>query len=362
MTPLLYTVSLFLLTFLVLALSLAPALSEWYGKKDSAPLRVVREQDANIRHFANSFKTQVATFFDEHSIEPSHPPGPLETVWHVNEPVTFLGNTEFPQFKPDEILARLVNRVLIGCGDLLLPGDMVFEKEVYCRGSLRTSDKTAFRALYSEKEIVLGAESVVVRWLHSDDVIHVGPGSQLFGRLSANNRAHIGMGCEFERLSSPTIRFAGEQIGAIKAVRRVSRDPWVPDDGIEAVDTDTLKARSDLTIGDRLIVEKNLIAKRGLSIGAEVEVRGSLKAYRTLRIAQGSIIRGSLVCCGPIEIGDGCLIKGPIISETAISIGIGSVVGTPALCTTVLAPHVKVAPGAQISGSLWAGVAGRVAL
>lgn len=353
-------VLLFLITFLMLAVSLVPALLEWYSKSDAEPLRVVREQDTSIRHFASSFRTQINTFFDDHAIDLGDPPEAFDTVWHVDEPVTFLGGSAYPEFVEQEVRERLVHRVLIGGSDLSLPGDMVFEEEVYCCGGLTTGDRTAFRALYSEREITLGRECVVVRWLHSDGEVTVGAGSQLFGRLSADQGVNIGPGCTFERMSSPVMRFSTRALGNIGAVADVEREDWVPVDDMEAIDEETWKTVKDLSIADNVSLDKNLIAKRALTIGEHVKILGDIKADASLVIGPGSLIRGALVCGGPIEIGEGCLVKGPIISETAINIRSGCIIGAPAMPTTVSAPRINVTPGAQVSGSMWAGVAGFV--
>tara|TARA_R110002096_G_scaffold112319_3_gene244832 strand:+ start:3470 stop:4558 length:1089 start_codon:yes stop_codon:yes gene_type:complete len=353
-------VLLFAITLLMLLLTLVPALLEWYAKTDAEPLRVVREQDTSIRHFATSFRTQVNTFFDDHGIELEDPPSPFNAVWHIDEPVSFLGATPAPDFSPDEIKARRINRVLIGTSSMFLPGDMVYEEEVYCCGDLTTGDRTAYRALYAEREISLGDESVVVRWLHAGGAVTVGPGSRLFGRLSADQSVTLGAECEFERISSPVIRFAPDNVSPRHLDARVTLESWNPEPPLQSIDCDTLKAHAALTIPDHVRVDKHVIAKRALSYGAGVEVVGDTKAGKSLRIGRGAVIRGSLVCSGLIEIEADCLIKGPVISELGISIGTGCVIGTPAKPTTVSAPQIAVASGTQVSGTVWAGASGQV--
>ncbi|MFT4560359.1 MAG: putative acyltransferase (DUF342 family) [Gammaproteobacteria bacterium] len=348
---------LFLVTFLMLAVSLIPAILEWYAKTDAEPLRVVREQDMSIRHFATSFRTQVNTFLYDNNIDLANPPEPFEGIWHIDQPVSFLGKTERPELRLDELKERLVNRVLLGAAELVLPGDMVFEEEVYCRGSLACGDRAAFRALYCEEGIVLGDECVVVRWLHSDGTVTVGAQSRLFGRLSANRSVTIGSGCEFERMSSPVIRFAAP---LIHRPTPVERSTWQADERMESIDEDTLLSAGAISIEDATSVRSNLIAKKQLSVGRNVDIQGSLKAHKSLRIGSGSVIRGAIVCGGEIEIDDACLIKGPLISETSIQIGAGCVIGTPGMPTSVSAPRIYITCGAQISGTLWAGLEGRV--
>lgn len=362
MAPLFQMLLLFAITSTLLILALVPALLEWYSKSDAQPLTVVREQDTSIRHFAMSFRSQVNTFFDDHGIELSNPPAPFNAVWHVDEPVSFLGENYFPDFSPEEIEHRRINRVLIGSSDMMLPGDMVYEEEIYCCGDLTTGDRTAYRALYSEREIKLGEESVVVRWIHSDADIAVGARSRLFGRLSADRAVTIDPGCEFERISSPVIEFSTSNLNPANEPTAIERTVWEPADNVASIDDRTLKTRSNLLIEANQIVDKNLIVKRRLAFGDNVEIVGDIKADESLKLGAGSIVRGALVCGGPIEIGSGCFIKGPVISESSIAISAGCVIGAPAMPTTVSAPAISIAPGAQVSGSLWAGVSGQVGL
>ena len=353
-------VLLFAITALMLTLSLVPALLEWYAKTDAEPLRVVREHDTSIRHFATSFRTQINTFFDDHGIELDNPPTPFNAVWHIDEPVSFLGTTHAPEFSPDEIRDRRINRVLIGTASMFLPGDMVYEEEIYCCGDLTTGDRTAYRALYAEREISLGDESVVVRWLHACGAATVGARSRLFGRLSADQSVTLGADCEFERISSPVIRFAPDAAPARHLPGSGTFESWTPDEALEPLDSATLKTNGSLAIPDHVRVDKHLIVKRSLTYGEGVEVSGDTKAVKSMRIKRGAVIKGSLICTGLIEIEADCRIKGPVVSELGIRIGTGCVIGTPAKPTTVSAPDIAIAPGAQVSGSVWAGAHGRV--
>jgi predicted acyltransferase (DUF342 family) len=355
--PLIQIALLFLITFSQLGVTLIPAILEWVEKSDAEPLRVVREQDMNIRHFAISFRSQVQTFFDDHSVDVDDPRQPFDALWHVDEPVSFVGREQYPEFQAEEVDARLVHRVLIGASAMILPGEMVFSEEVYCCGPLLCGDRTAFRALFSEHGITLGDECVVVRWLHSDGTVQIGERSQLFGRLSANRKAIIGRDCEFERMSSPIIQFSSS---SVRRGKPVVREDWPPPSDIEVIDHRTWRSGGDIVVDESSSVKFNLIAKKMIRLGIQVEICGDLKAHDTLEIGAGSIIRGAIVSRGPICIGDDCLVKGPVISETAIEIASGCVIGTPGMPTTVSAPRITAACGTQVSGSIWATIEGRV--
>ena len=103
-----------------------------------------------------------------------------------------------------------------------------------------------------------------MRWLHSDGVLNVGARGQIFGRMSADGGATIGTGCEFERMSSPVIRFSTGGARVPRAESGLEREQWTPTDDIEVIDEETWKTPTDLWIEDRSRVDKNMIIKRGL--------------------------------------------------------------------------------------------------
>lgn len=345
----------------VLVAPFLPALIEWREKTDAAPLRVVREQDTNIRYFAHSFRDQISDFFDRQQIDVANPPGPCSGEFRPGERFLFLGLHNKPAWPEHTLKSRSVEFLIIGLDDVLLEGNLVFQQEIYCNGKLYGGSNSTFRAVYAGTDLILGTNSIVARWLHSQGHVHVGANSRLFGRVSSGSSITLAAGTSFERLNARLIRFAADNLNPIDALASSDRrQAWSPGPELTTLDDTTRLHTGVIEIPAESTVDYSLIAQKELLIGANARVTGSLKAYKRLRIGRGSVIRGAVVCQGPIEIERGCIVKGPVISEKFISLASGCIIGTPALPTTMTAPRIMVGPGSQVSGTIWASKAGEV--
>jgi hypothetical protein len=49
-----------------------------------------------------------------------------------------------------------------------------------------------------------------------------------------------------------------------------------------------------------------------------------------------------------------CVVLGAVLSEVAIVVGPGCTVGAPGAPATITAPHIEIAPGVTVYGTLWA--------
>ncbi|MBI5615419.1 MAG: hypothetical protein HY943_03915 [Gammaproteobacteria bacterium] len=347
----------------VLGLPLLPALGEWWRKTDAAPLRVVREQDTNIRHFAHSFHDHVWNLFAAEGIDTEAPPAPYSGRFRPGETFLFLGHESRPAWPPEVATTRAVRDVVIGLGDLLLEGNLVFTQEIYCGGQIYAGGHSTFRAIYAGTDLILGPNCVVARWLHSQGHVHVGPDSRIYGRVSSGTSITLGLGTRFERLNAPEIRFTSDDaVTARPAAGGDAPQQWWPDERFRALDPLTYTTRiRQVAVPAAMALIVSLVAPGELVIGEGSQVTGSLKANGRLRLGANCVVHGAIVSAGPIEIGSGCVIKGPVISEESIIVASACILGTPELPTSVTAPVVHVAAGSKVCGTLWAAREGLVA-
>lgn len=344
-----------LLAVLVCTAPFMPALREWLIGSDAEPLVVVREQDTNIRHFAASFFDQIQNFFEREGIDPLAPPPDYEGEFRPGQRFLLLGPDSRPQWSDEIRRTRLVNTLLIGCGDLMIEGGYVYEQEIYCGGQLYGGANATFRAVYAGTDLVLGQNCTVARWLHSQGHVHIGRDCTVYGRISSTSSITLAPGTRFQRLNAEVVRFASDAaVPAGLGMERPPSIPWAVPAHARHLDERTVSVASDLKLFTATRVDSHLVTAGRLEIGTRCELNGNLKAGAALELGAGCVVRGALVCPGPITIGPGCLVKGPVVSETAISIAPGSVIGTPGLATTVTAPRIRVASGSQVSGTLWA--------
>ncbi|MCC6708939.1 MAG: polymer-forming cytoskeletal protein [Gammaproteobacteria bacterium] len=350
-----WPLTFWLLAVLVCSAPFMPALREWLMGSDAAPLVVVREQDTNIRHFAASFFDQIQNFFEREGIDPLAPPPDYEGEFLPGQRFLLLGPDSRPQWSDEIQRTRLVNTLLIGCGDLMVEGGYVYEQEIYCGGQLYGGANATFRAVYAGTDLVLGQNCTVARWLHSQGHVHIGRDCTVYGRISSTSSITLAPGTRFQRLNAEVVRFASD--AAVAGGLNRPRPPtiaWTVPDTARRLDERTVSVASDLKLFTATRVDTHLVTHGRLELGTSCELNGNLKAGAALVLGAGCVVRGALVCPGPIVIGPGCLVKGPVVSESEISIAAGSVIGTPGLATTVTAPRIRVESGSQVSGTLWA--------
>ncbi|MEM7469578.1 MAG: hypothetical protein AAF387_22235 [Pseudomonadota bacterium] len=356
-----YALSIYALAIIVCVLPFAPALVEWLRKTDADPLVVVREQDANIRHFAGSFFDRIQSFFAEHHIDPRSPPPPFNAPFGQYDAAYFVGNEQKPEFGGAEKRNRVIRSVLISTDDLLLEGGYVFEQEIYCGRQLYAGSNNTYRAVYAGTDLILGPNSTVARWLHSQGHVYIGEASRALGRISSASSITLAKDVIFERLNATVIRFESDTFINVSDTMLSTSEPMpqAPPGGVK-IDENTLLFTGNTHIPAGSTVDKNVISKGDLLLGAECAISGNLKSYGRLTVGRESVVHGSLICERNISVERSCKILGPIVSETQIHIGPGCVIGLPESPTSVTAPEINIAIGSELSGTLWASKEGKV--
>ncbi|MGE0384096.1 MAG: hypothetical protein AB7Q97_05150 [Gammaproteobacteria bacterium] len=332
-----------------LLLPLLPALIELWRRTDAAPLQVVRRQDTNIGHFAESFRTQIEALLTQRMLPPGEQVQDVE--WKQGEPVRLVGPLARAFIGADEAAARLVRAVLVLAGDARLPERIVYEQEVYGLGSIHCGGTATLRAVYAHGALRLEARSVIARWAHARTRLATEPGCRLLGRASAGERILLGADTEFERLHAPLIR-CGPPPAAPPAATG-PRSAWAPSRGT-AIGPRCLLVDGDCAIPAGVELSTDLVVRGRLRLGSGTRAAGSLKAHGDVEIGPGSIVLGSVVSQRNVVLGAHCRIRGPLIAEDTADLGSGCVIGTPGRPTTVSAADVRLAPGTQVSGTLWA--------
>lgn len=357
----LLSILILMIAIIVCSLPFLPALHEWLFKTDASPLVVVREQDTNIRHFAASFFEHIQDFLVQHGIDLREPGESFSAPFRASETALYLGAQQKPVFSETERRNRRVQSVLISAGDLILEGGYVFENEIYCGRQLYAGSNNTYRAVYAGTDLILGPQSTVARWLHSQGHVYIGEDSQVFGRISSASSITLGKGVRFERLNATAIRFESDTlVNVSKALNSPLKQSWkVPHDGLR-IDPNTLLIDKNAEIPENSSYVGNLVSKRELLLGSGCQISGNLKAHERLSLGSSSIVRGSLVCEGEIYIGASSLVLGPIVSETRIRIQSECVIGAPKIPTSVTAPVIEIVVGSELSGTLWATEHGQV--
>ena len=354
------------LAIVVCGLPFLPAVLEWYRRSDAAPLVVVREQDTNISHFAHSFFDRVQDYCAREGLDLRVPPTDFEGEFAPGEPLVFLGRTTTPRWSDGVRAAQVLDQLVIAARDLLLEGGLVYEREVFATGRVYAGAHATFRAVYAGTEISLAEHCTVARWLHAQGHVYVGAHGAIYGRASSRSSITLGEHTLFERLNAPLIRF-GSDAPAVPPDAPADRPvhaaevTWVPAPDHHRMDARTVRIAGDLELAAGSVVHHHLVVRGALTLGAGCRVDGNLKAHRALVLGPGCVVQGALVSRGPLSVGAGSVVTGPLVSESDIELAPGCRIGSAAHPTTVSAPRIRVVPGSEVAGSLWAGASGMVA-
>ena len=340
--PVLQPLALIAATSAFAALPLGPALLEMRRTRDAAALPIRRDDD-NIRNFASTFRAysrvhleraaQQATFADCAAL-----------IFHKGE---------FLEFQNAD--SETVRGVVLCRGDVDLGHNVAFRDDLYCGGTLIGGARNVYRSILGEEDVCLGESSHVSRWLHAAGSISLGTGCKLHGRASAEFIIYLRPGCTFRRMHAPLMAAVREELD-----RKPSRHTTIATQ--EEPGVSRFPSRLDgyfyLPAGARH--EGSVIARGKVFLGAASHLAGNLKSHQDVRVSEQVEVDGSVVSTHSIDLGEDSFVRGPVISERKVFVAAGAQVGSPECLTTISAPHVTIAPGAIIHGTVWARESGEV--
>lgn len=349
MNPFFAVIGLILLTSALMVLPLLPALTELHNKSDALPLSVIQQHTGEIRFFADGFRSymkgleptlQECVRSGSHAVG-NMPDGSEYLVLGRGEEALFLPFREQNEFKPV---------IVVSGSDLLLPSETSFSKDIYSGASMIGGTNNRYRAILAEKDIRLGRDSSVMRWIHAVGEFSADPACHLYGRVSSDTGIRLSAECSFSRLNAPYIAIGSDV------------DPAHDPQQIPAVVTTQQRLLHDgdfeIRAGETFV--GNLVVRGRLRIGAGARVRGSVKCDKGLVLEPGASVEGSLISASIMQVGPDCKIRGPVIAEHTMLLQKGSRCGTLQDPTTVSAPNIQVEEGAVVFGTLWARDLGQV--
>jgi cytoskeletal protein CcmA (bactofilin family) len=269
------------------------------------------------------------------------PDGSEYLVLGRGEDALFLPFRERNEFKPVMIASAT---------DLLLPSQTNFSNDIYSAAGVIGGTKNRYRAILAEKDIRLGRESSVMRWVHAVGECSADPACRLYGRISSDTGIRLSTECSFLRLNAPYIAIGSDADPA-------QNSPQVP--AITATQQ-RLFHDGDFEIRAGEVFQGNLVVRGRLRIGAGARVRGSVKSEKELVLESGTSVEGSLISASTLQVGSDCRIRGPVIAERTVLLRKGTRCGTLQNPTTVSAPSIEIEEGVVVFGTLWAREEGQV--
>lgn len=357
-----FAISLFIgITLLLILLPFIPSLKELREKKDAEPLRVVSESQVDIRYFALRFTKFLKTKLGAEMAACAESRTPAEGHLEDGTPYLITPNGDTPFLTEKEVHVQAAQRMILSCGDLRLPDQMMFLPEVFAAGSIHGGARCIYRAILAGESIALAAGTMSLRWVHAGGSIRIAEDAILYGRVSSDETIEMQGTCSFERLHAPRISFGNaanpaESRNGAPARRELKADslPNLVDDS-----AGRWLYEHDLEIPPESHIRADLVCTGELYVGSGTRIEGSIKSREKLRIDPDVEITGSVVSGIDASIGGRCRIGGPVIAEGDVAIEPGSVIGTDRSLTTVTAREIDIAGGVIVHGTVWAHTAGR---
>ena len=339
MTPDIAFLLLLLATLAWIAVPFIPALMELISPHDALPLNAVGQDSGQLTYFAASFTERMTR---EGLLGTSVPPSLSDgSVVRVHSAMTPL----VPSTQPITDLVVLMDDTPVADGTIVAT-------ECLARRTFRGGANSSYRAVRGQRDIHLGANTTVVRWVHANGRLEASTGSRLSGRATSDREILLEAGVQFDRLDAPMVRVGGGGTMETPVMPVSAYTPFTPERAI-ALGPGYWRVSGDLVIPPDTSVAGSIIVIGNLVVSQGARVEGSIKSHGTMHIKTGAVIMGSLSARKRIVIEDGARLSGPVISETSIVVG-AAVVGIASHRTTVTAPRVELRTGATIYGAVMA--------
>ncbi|HEY1462671.1 MAG TPA: polymer-forming cytoskeletal protein [Terriglobales bacterium] len=351
MNPFLSVTVLFVLTGFFLVVPIIPAIRELYRKSDAQPLLVIQKHAGEIRHFSEGFRSyveQIKPVFEQCLSSGTTARGTLKDKAEY----FVMGDSAVASIREVRKQDGECNTVVVACADLHAPGVSNFSREIYIRGKFQGGDYNHYRAILGDKDVQLGAHSIVMRWVHSVGAFSAGHDCDLNCRISSDSSIKLGTRCSFLRLNAPRIELGTVVADQNPAPQNGMATPAVPKRYL--YDEDFEIPAGEIFHGN-VVTRGKLIARKGS------QIFGSIKSNKQMVLEDRVLVTGSVISSEHLEIGTNCSVGGPVIAEREMSIEPGVRIGTTTRQTTVSSPKIVSKENVVICGTLWAREHGEVA-
>lgn len=350
-------------TAALLALPVTPALYELWKRGDASALPTSRH-DGRITNFADVLRTRLEPLRPQ--LECCRSEREVSRASLAGMEILLVGTDSF-DFDSRQIQG--ISTLMFGDA-AQIPAGKVVDADVYADGPIELGEGAALRAALGRDDIILGKNSSVLRWLHSDGNVYLRPGSTAYGRLSAGQSIRLERGCAFQHMHAPQILTVdsddtralptsdahvcqAQKNSEENAERSVTGDMFTSS-------RPRLRVEGDFVLPPGETLNANVIATGELHIGRGARLLGSAKSYRDTVIDEDACVHGSIVCGGTLWLGPRTFATGPVMAESDVLIARGARVGEPDAPTTISSSGANISAGCQLHGTVWARVRGSV--
>jgi len=353
-----------LLTFVLLfALSFYFGFREWLHPEDNAPIPVDVEYVRVENYFGNSFRAKMQEWLESarpaELLEPLKPPVEAVLEKSNGERILLLNAGQFGGDREHD--------ELVCCdGDLSLADQSVFRREVYCRGKVETGAGVQLQALAADRDVTLGLDNDVARWVDANGKVWVRRGTVVHSRVSSQESIQLDLSVTAQSLFAPLIFTSGyrptpgytaPEEGNSKgpANGTTSKAPESLPPNVTRLASDTLLVRGDMELKPGSRVDGNLIVQGTLRSGPDCIFLGDVKAGK-VHLGPRNAVSRNLVSGSTLAVGESGRIAKAVVAETDILLSPGTRVGQPGKLAVVTAGReVKLEQDVAVWGKVSAG-------
>ena len=327
---------LFLTFVLLFGMSFYFAFREWLRPEDNTPIPVDVEYVRVENYFGTSFRAKMHEWLETAKpiqlSEPLKPPVEAVLEKPNGERILLLNSGKFGGDRE--------HKELLCCdGDLELADRSVFRREIYSCGKVETGAAVQMQALAADREVTLGVDNEVARWVDATGKIWLQRGTVVHARISSQESIQLDAGVCAQSLYAPLIFTTGykpltgypapekETLPVIAVAREGMSIAGLPA-GVARLAADTLLVRGDLELKPGSRVESNLIVQGALRSGPDCAFLGDVKAG-TVELGSRDEVSRNLISGSTLKLGNSCRVSQSVVAETDILASPGTRVGQP---------------------------------
>ncbi|SMB88990.1 Polymer-forming protein [Desulfonispora thiosulfatigenes DSM 11270] len=294
-----------------------------YFKKDSANAPYInKNRDRDPRYFGISFSRMI------------------KEKWHTRDLEGYMMLSRLEKTISSEVLGSLedVEDIVIAEEDEFHPVKKHrFLKEIYARGQVWLEGITELRAIYSDKDMMIGNNTHIFRWLDAEGTVAIFDSCQLGVSATSAIRISIGYDCSFRRLYAPEI-LLGQHAGK-EALNNVAQRIKENNFCLEEIPDAIYRVKTSLWqyLEDEEILLGSVIATEDLQITEDTIIHGDVRGQKSIKILDRAIICGNVFAEGKIILGEFSCVLGNLFSQETIILEKGAVVGKRGRISSVVA-------------------------
>ena len=308
----------------------------YYRIKDGEVLFIKQDRVRDGRYFGKSFSSLIK-----------------KGLQNIERNEVYLSKREeFINGDKEEICEDVVDELVIfRQKDFIALDGTIFKKEVYSEQDICIEDNVKLRALYSDKNIIVGKGSQIMRWIDAEGTVAIYDRCNLGISASSGSRMSIGENCIFQRLYAKEIyigQYPGELLDATKGKNpRIYRLP------VQTAKEKNIRYISNEMVNDEGIVDYSILSWKNLSVTENIIVKGDIRSGKGVRLFDGAVVVGNVFAEGDIILGKNSCVLGNVFSQENIYLEKGAVVGKKGSISSIIARGtITLEPGTFVFGYL----------